>query len=171
MADSRSTTQWGSTLLTCHTLFNLETHLADRLMNEALSIYGSRPFGCLLSIGTGLQPNTAVPTGNLITNVIALKDALVNALTSCERAHIQVQPCLEVLPEPGLDKYCRFNVGTRIADTKPGIENYDKIIELDDYKKMGEFVTITEKYLTEKAIVDRIARCAMRLAKDGEKAA
>lgn len=132
-------------------------------MIESRLCFGyARPIECLLTIGTGVSPNVDFGSEGVLGTAKVLP-AAVNIVTNSESAHFQAS---QLAPE---GTYYRFNAGERIKEvikTKEGnltIENWaDKIISLDDWKKMPDFVRFTEEYLgLEKP---RIQECAQKLA-------
>jgi patatin-like phospholipase/acyl hydrolase len=133
------------------------------LLIEASSLYPKNSYACLVSIGTGLQSNIEMPEGGAIHAVEFLK-ALSAIATSCETANLQAGPLFtNVYSEPGADKYCRLNMGIRVADSKPGIMNYENQIDLADYKKMNDLANSTDLWLKQKDVQDQVAKCVGRL--------
>jgi hypothetical protein len=156
------------------------------LMGEARLHFGfARPFGCLVTIGTGMEPNVELPPeGTNIFNSITSSAGIVKSMwelnTKGEHANQMARP----LCEPGT--YYRFNVGEKIPEKRwvekvdPSLfkrwfsgaqpvevqrftpENWAKItIDLADYKRMGDFVRITHRYL--EAEDARVVECASKL--------
>jgi len=159
-----------------------------RLMGEARLYYGfARPFGCLVTIGTGMEPNVALfPQGpELASNVVGtavLLARMAELTTSAERANQMAEPLNAV------GTYYRFNVGKKIQEKRwvekvePDLfskwfkgekpeeiehftpENWAKVtIELDDYQHVPDFVRLTEAYLKTEAVATEVTVCAGKL--------
>jgi len=157
-----------------------------RLMGEARLHFGfARPFGCLVTVGTGMEPNISLPAEgtnvfNNITGTAEIVKAMYQLATTGEHANQQAQP----LCEKGT--YFRFNLGEKIAEKRwvekvdPPFykswfglgetkyvdhftpENWAKVtIDLADYKKMGDLVRLTEKYIQSEDA--RIGVCAGKI--------
>ena len=157
-------------------------------MGEARLYYGfARPFGCLVTIGTGMEPNVALaPQGTeLASNAVGtavLLARMAELTTSAERANQMAKPLNE------MGTYYRFNVGKKIAEKRwvekvePGLfakwfegekpeeiehftpENWAKVtIDLDDHQHMPDFVRLTEKYLETDAVATDVTECARKL--------
>jgi predicted acetyltransferase len=143
-----------------------------RLMGEARLLYGfARPFGTLITIGTGMAPNLALPVQS---DSWWAKNPLVNAFktvqvgyeimqlaTSCEPAHLAAADLVDA------DAYQRFNIGERWVEKIYNIngrtfeaENWkDLDVSLNDYKKMSDIVSLTEEYLIkEKERIDKVTK-------------
>ncbi|KDQ16906.1 hypothetical protein BOTBODRAFT_219380 [Botryobasidium botryosum FD-172 SS1] len=135
------------------------------LLAEVSSVYGPlRPIGCLLSIGTGIAPNVSLgdPTDGPIRGILHIGQAVAALATNCERTRDTFESAsLPYLPKQGEEKYWRFNVAISTKDTKPGIPNYESIIELDDYKNMDAFVEKTKEYLKGQTLA--VEQCAAKL--------
>jgi len=144
------------------------------MIGEARVYYGfARPIGCIVTIGTGMNPNIALPKestntfGNLFASAGVAK-SMFNLVTLSEHA----AQIAAKISEPGT--YFRFNVGSKIAERRwvervvpslydkwvkgakeHDVEHYEpedwlKItIELDDWAGMKTFVELTLKYLNE----------------------
>ncbi|KAF9553084.1 phospholipase [Agrocybe pediades] len=146
------------------------------LMGEARLHYGfARPFGCLVTIGTGMTPNVEI--GGLLSTVKGMWELSMKT----EHANKMAEP----LCEKGT--YYRFNVGEKIAEKRwvetvePGYiarlfgaktqyidhftpENWvDISIDLADYKHMGDFVRLTKKYIATDEEQKRVSECAQKL--------
>jgi len=157
-----------------------------RLMGEARLHFGfARPFGCLVTVGTGMEPNVSLPPEgtnvfNNITGTVEIVKALYELATKGEQANQMAQP----LCEEGT--YYRFNLGEKIKEKRwvervdPTAfqrwfgdgetkyvehftpENWAKVtIDLADYKKMGEFVKLTEKYIQSEDV--KVGVCAGKI--------
>jgi len=142
------------------------------LMGEARLHFGfARPLGCLVTIGTGMAPNVALPKeGTNILNsagsALVTVERMWELTTKGEHANLMAQP----LCEKGT--YYRFNVGQKIpekrwvetvnpslfkkwfgGETPQQIEHFtaenwaDIMIDLADYKRMDEFSNLTLKYM------------------------
>ncbi|KAF9046654.1 acyl transferase/acyl hydrolase/lysophospholipase [Panaeolus papilionaceus] len=156
------------------------------LMGEARLHFGfARPFGCLVTIGTGMAPNVELPPEgtnvfNSVTSSVGIVKSMWELTTKAEHANQMAKP----LCEPGT--YYRFNVGEKIAEKRwvekvdPPLfqrwfsgaqpievqrvtaENWANItIDLADYKHMGDFVRITLRYLETED--KRVKECASKL--------
>ncbi|KDR80872.1 hypothetical protein GALMADRAFT_135962 [Galerina marginata CBS 339.88] len=155
------------------------------LMGEARLHFGfARPFGCLVTIGTGMGPNISLPAEgtNVFNNVVGTAGLLVSMwelATKGEHANQMAEP----LCEKGT--YYRFNVGEKLAekrwvekvdppfyekwfgaDTKDvehfTPENWANVtIDLADYAHMPDLVRLTQKY-TESDDA-RVTQCGERL--------
>jgi hypothetical protein len=133
------------------------------LLIEASSLYPKSSYACLVTIGTGLQANVAMPEGGAI-HALEFLNALEAIATGCESANLQAGPLFtNTFNEPGADKYWRFNMGTRVADTKAGIMNFENQIDLADYMKMNDLGNSTDLWLKQKDVQDQIAKCVGRL--------
>ena len=159
-----------------------------RLMGEAHLYYGfARPFGCLVTIGTGMEPNVGLaPQGTALTsNVVGTAELLwrmANLTTSAEAANLMAKPLNEV------GKYYRFNVGKEVQEKRwvekvePDLfakwfkgekpeeiehftpENWANVtIALDDSQHMPDFVRLTEEYLTTEEVAKDVTACAEKL--------
>jgi hypothetical protein len=157
-----------------------------RLAAEALHTFGrARTIGCLLSIGTGMVPNLNLgkePTGPI--TALTGTSQLVNTLTNMARNAEQTHNVAKLLAAP--DTYFRMNVGVKIADAqwlqinnpifykkwfgaksngavRHATQNWDNlVVALDDYKSMGDFVALTQKYLEGET--EAISQCALKVA-------
>ena len=155
-------------------------------MSEAHLYFGfARPFGCLVTLGNGMEPNVSLPPEgtnviNRITGTIGLIEPMWELATLTEQANQMAEP----LNEKGT--YFRFNIGEEIPE-KRWVEKVDppffqrwfggqetKTVEhvtsknwakitigLADYKKMGDFVKLTKKYTESEDT--RIAVCAGKI--------
>ena len=144
----------------------VNSSFSPRLMIESRLCFGyARSVQCLLTIGTGVAPNVDLgPSGPIGTAKVV--PAVIDIVTNSERAHFQAS---QLAPE---GTYYRFNAGERITEeikTKEGnltIDNWaDKIISLDDWKKMPEFVKFTQEYIAKEE--PRVQECAQKLAMKG----
>ncbi|KAG6906706.1 hypothetical protein DXG01_012530 [Tephrocybe rancida] len=115
----------------------------------------------LLSIGTGMQPNiairglpvNAVGTGLYIKSIL---DASREIMTDTQRTHNLLQAMLYGNEDK---KYFRFNVGSKVGD------NWEPMIELDDYQGMPKLVNLTKTYLDGQA--SRVQALFDAIAKGG----
>ncbi|KAJ2921098.1 hypothetical protein H1R20_g15995, partial [Candolleomyces eurysporus] len=156
------------------------------LLGEARVYYGfARPIGCLVTIGTGMNPNVVLPDtssnalGNLGSTAVLLK-RMWELVTLTEHAHQMAQS----ISEPG--SYFRFNIGKKLAEKRwietvaPSVfdrwfhgakdqqverytpENWAQVtIALDDYKGMADFVTLTLEFM--KTEVEKTKNAAGKL--------
>ena len=121
-------------------------------MAEAHHIWPSRPIGCLLSLGTGLEGAIQLSEGNgelsqgfsrsLLEKLspqtpfqVEVAEYCVASLISCESIHRKVS---EKFPERIVPNrnYFRFNVPQGMS--KIGIE---------DWKNVGDIISLTEVYM------------------------
>jgi len=136
---------------------------------EAHSIWPSRPIGCLLSLGTGLEQaiqlidgNDELPEGVLrgllqklapqASFQLEVAKYCVASLTSCEKIHRDVSEKYPDRVVPNAN-YFRFNV-------PQGMSN----IGLEEWRKIGDIVSLTEDYMDHGEILDRkktVARVLM----------
>ncbi|KAF8071588.1 acyl transferase/acyl hydrolase/lysophospholipase [Lyophyllum atratum] len=128
------------------------------LMCEFGQVFGlARRIKCLLSIGTGMAPISAMkkqPTN--LTQVPfywkRLSEVSVEIATECEDTHRYVQG----LHDWHEDAYFRFNAGQKQGD------NWASLIELDDWEGMPQFVAVTQTWLGGET--KEIEQCALKLA-------
>jgi len=119
---------------------------------EAHKIWSTRPIGCLLSIGTGLEKSIQLsyaedgssegyrkfllqklaPSASFQLEVARY---CVASLTSCEKIHRDVSEQFRDRVIPHVN-YFRFNVPQGLSDTG-----------LDEYKKVGDIIALTENYM------------------------
>lgn len=138
-------------------------------MTEARILYGcARPFGCLVSIGTGMSPNIALPDSdsnpiNNAADAIDVAKAVISLATASQQAHLLAQQQFtEFFPHVSpieVGAYYRFNAGKKIPNT----DNWEKEITLDDYKAMPGLEAMTNDYLKDAATVTMVGQCAARL--------
>ncbi|EAU86152.2 phospholipase [Coprinopsis cinerea okayama7 len=156
------------------------------LMGEARLYFGfARPIGCLVTIGTGMNPNVVLPdvsnnpVGNIITTAGTIK-SMWELVTTSEHANIMARNLLDS------NLYFRFNVGKKLVDQtwikqvsptfwerifgkeeeaqKYTEENWASLdIALDDYKQMAALVKLTLEFMTIPAENDRAKRAADKL--------
>jgi len=136
---------------------------------EAHSIWPSRPIGCLLSLGTGLEQaiqlvdgSDELPEGVLrglpqklapqASFQLEVAKYCVASLTSCEKIHRDVSEKYPDRVVPNGNYFC-FNV-------PQGMSN----IGLEEWRKIGDIVSLTEDYMDHGEILDRkktVARILM----------
>ncbi|PPR04505.1 hypothetical protein CVT24_013111 [Panaeolus cyanescens] len=160
---------------------------STRLMGEARLHFGfARPFGCLVTIGAGMEPNVELPPeGTNVFNSVTSAAGVVKGMWELNTKGEHANQKAKNLCEPGV--YYRFNVGEKIAQKRwvekvePSLfqrwfggaqaaievqrvsaENWAKItIDLADYEHMDDFARITLRYLeTEEK---RVEECAKKL--------
>ncbi|KAK4466788.1 acyl transferase/acyl hydrolase/lysophospholipase [Cladorrhinum samala] len=108
--------------------YNCPIHL---VMNEARRIWGNRPFGCILSLGTGVQPDA--PVGKNLKDVaMTCKDMATNAQRIANAFYLGLVGEDSEL----LEVYFRLNVDQGLAS-----------IRLDEYEKLSEVGARTTAYL------------------------
>jgi Patatin-like phospholipase len=127
---------------------------------EAGSIWPNRPIGCLLSLGTGLEEAIQLGDGNdqlsqgfsrsllqklapQVSFQLQVAKYCVASLTGCEKTHRDVS---EKWPErvfPNVN-YFRFNVPQGMSQ-----------IGLEEWKKIGDIVALTEDYMEHGENLDR----------------
>ena len=129
-------------------------------MAEAHHIWPDRPIGCLLSLGTGLEGAIQLSEGNgelsqgvsrsLLEKLapqtsfqLEIAEYCVASLTSCEKIHREVS---EKYPERIVPNrnYFRFNVPQGMSK-----------IRLEDWKKVGDIISLTEDYMDHGEILER----------------
>lgn len=115
-------------------------------------------FGCILSIGTGIGPNTVLGNPG-ITTIRSFVTGLLAISTSCENTHKEVERLSGGLQLPGADKYFRFNPGTWL----PAKHNWAPLISIDDWKHMAAFGQLATTYMLEPKQSARVAICASLL--------
>ena len=127
---------------------------------EAHHIWPGRPIGCLLSLGTGLEKANQLSDGNdelseefwrsLLKKLapqasfqLEVAKYCVASLTSCEKIHRDVS---EKYPDRIIPNgnYFRFNVPQGMSK-----------IGLEEWKKIGDIVALTEDYVDHGEILDR----------------
>jgi len=157
-------------------------------MGEARLHFGfARPVGCLVTIGTGMTPNVALPAQgtnpiSAATSTIMTLEKMWELATKTEHANKLAQPLCEA------GTYYRFNVGEKIPEKRwvekvePSlfgqwfggetpqeiehftVENWKKItIDLADYKHMEEFAQLTQRYMQTQEEIKRSGECATKL--------
>ncbi|KAJ3516977.1 hypothetical protein NLJ89_g797 [Agrocybe chaxingu] len=158
------------------------------LMGEARLHFGfARPFDCLVTIGTGMEPNVSLPPEgtnilNNITGTAGILKSMWELTTKTEHANQMAQP----LCEKGT--YYRFNVGEKIAEKrwverveptywqrwfggetakdaeKFTPENWAKVtIDMADYARMDDFVRLTQRYVETDDVKEKVTVCAAKL--------
>ncbi|TFK24383.1 phospholipase [Coprinopsis marcescibilis] len=156
------------------------------LLESRLQFGFARPLGCLVTIGTGMNPNIALPeTGsNVLTNAasaVGTVFALVNLITSSEHANQIAQGFVDS------EQYFRFNLGKKILERRwvekvsPGFfgsifgekdkyvehytpENWLKIAKaLDDYGQMDDLVRMTKVYMDTEPEKGQATKVASKL--------
>lgn len=185
---------WASTILCCCESSYIpfvvypsltSTGVPGSLLGEARVYYGfARPISCLVTIGTGMNPNVVLPntSSNALGNVggtLLTLERMWELVTLSEHAHQMAQ----AISEPGT--YYRFNVRKKLAEKRwiesvaPTVfqrwfgsggkveekytpENWAKVtIALDDYEGMEDFVKLTIEFM--KAEVEKVSKAAGRL--------
>ncbi|KAG5650298.1 hypothetical protein H0H81_012692, partial [Sphagnurus paluster] len=117
----------------------------------------ARPINCFLSIGTGMQPFTKIAYteahGTLESALYMMSLAMAAAAlaTNTEDGHIFAQRIFN--KREGV--YFRFNIGVRKGD------DWEKLIDLDQWEYMPELVRITKQYLLGEA--KRVEECASKI--------
>ncbi|KAF8158515.1 acyl transferase/acyl hydrolase/lysophospholipase [Crassisporium funariophilum] len=141
------------------------------LMGEARLHFGfARPIGCLVTVGTGMEPNVSLPPEgtnvfNSVTSTAGILASMWALATKAEHANQMAAP----LCEKGT--YYRFNLGEKIAEkrwvervdpplwqrwfgTEPHDvehftpENWAQVtIDMADYEHMADFVRLTQRYI------------------------
>ncbi|KAF8071587.1 acyl transferase/acyl hydrolase/lysophospholipase [Lyophyllum atratum] len=128
------------------------------IMGEVNAIFGiARHIECLLTIGTGMQPNNAIDRQPITPlsvpgYVKSVAEAAIRVATDCENTH-QLAQTLFIGRD---DTYFRFNAGVRV-----GTNNWGPMIALDDWKGMDKLVAVTKTYLGGQT--KRIEQCAGKL--------
>ena len=127
---------------------------------ESHSIWPGRAIGCLLRLGTGLEDAIQLSDGNDELSEGFLRSLLqklapqesfqlevakycVASLTSCEKIHRDVSEKYPDRIRPN-DNYFRFNVPQGMSK-----------IGLDEWKKLGDIVALTEEYMDHGEILER----------------
>ena len=120
--------------------YNCPIHL---VMNEARRIWGNRPFGCILSLGTGVQPDAAV--GKTLQEVAkTCKDMATNAEKIANAFYLG----LESQDSELLQVYSRLNVDQGLAS-----------VRLDEHEKLSVVGARTTAYLSlHQKELERIGR-------------
>ncbi|KAG6809350.1 hypothetical protein H0H93_015874, partial [Arthromyces matolae] len=134
------------------------------LMGEVNAIFGlndagfgiARPIGCLLSIGTGRQPNISIspqPDNPAEAAIYAasIAAASVRLATDSETTNNLMMDLFAGKD----DVYYRFNAGI------PAGNDWAPLILIDDYRGMPKLVAVTQTYLVGQA--NRVAQCAQTL--------
>ena len=127
-------------------------------MAEARLHFGfTRPVGCLVTIGTGMSPNVALPAQgtnpvSAATSTAITLQKMSELATKTENANQMAQPLCET------GTYYRFNVGERSGDNWKDIT-----IDLADYKHMEEFAQLTQRYMQTQEEIKRSGECATKL--------
>lgn len=133
---------------------------------EAHSIWPDRKVRCLVSLGTGLERalqlddmKQSMPI--LVSEVVkrtdqgmlfnvAVADYCVECLTSCERTHRRISDSLELLGLAGA--YFRLNVPQGMSE-----------IGLEEWKKLGDMIALTNDYMNSGDITRMKQRIASLL--------
>ncbi|KAG5643272.1 hypothetical protein DXG03_001239 [Asterophora parasitica] len=139
------------------------------LMGEVNAVFGTnnsgfgiaRHIGCFLTVGTGMQPNTAMekqPTGvfKVAPYAKSIAEATIKVATDCETTHNLAQNLFY-----GKENvYFRFNAGVRQGN------DWAPMINLDDYENMPSLVALTQTYLAVDEQVKRLGQCASTLGRN-----
>ena len=110
-------------------------------------LWPTRPIGCLVSVGTGLEGAIQLEADQkgLVENILkvgapklsfrkAVAEYCVHSLTSCERVHRKV---MDELGSRGLvGRYFRFNVDQGMSQ-----------IGLEEWKQIQSMITFTRSYM------------------------
>jgi hypothetical protein len=137
---------------------------------EAHSIWPSRPIGCLLSLGTGLEAANQLSDGNdelsegwtrsLLQKLapqasfqLEVAKYCVASLTSCEKVHRDVSEKYPDRVVPGRN-YFRLNVPQGMSS-----------IGLEEWRKIGDIIALTEEYMDHGEILERKKTIAKVLLK------
>ncbi|KAG6889009.1 hypothetical protein C0995_004477 [Termitomyces sp. Mi166 len=132
------------------------------LMGEVNAVFGiARHIGCLVSIGTGMQPNITIETQpsdpiEAVDYAKSIIEASIKIMTDCEAT----DNLMKGLFYGKEDVYYRFNAGEKVGN------DWAPIIKLDDYQGIPELVNLTKTYLGGQA--NRIAKCAKALTFQGK---
>lgn len=113
-----------------------------------------------------------------VTGAKSFLQGLLAITTSCEKGHQTLEAFAPYLPKSEREKYHRFNFGVWLGEggvikfTEPGffskrkqlppVNDWDKIIEMDEWSKMKNYVNETSKWLKEHK-QDQVNRCAESL--------
>jgi len=143
------------------------------LIADVPAVFGKdRTIGCLLSLGTGVPPDLKLGTG------LSSVPQFINIASNSERAHYQVSSFASILPQPGDDKYWRFNLSKQlsnkdwvitIASGKGGATKekrlvYEEImVKMDDWQSIGLIQQLTDKWLDLESVDKDLANCARKL--------
>ncbi|KAF8068910.1 acyl transferase/acyl hydrolase/lysophospholipase [Lyophyllum atratum] len=131
------------------------------LQTEAKVIFGSsRPIGCLISIGTGMQSTTAKPEApaesgfnKFLSATMDVFKTAISVMTETEETHKKIQESFRKAGNE--DLYFRFNAGVKERG------DWVPMIALDDYKGMDKLVELTKTYLVGQT--EAIERCASKV--------
>jgi hypothetical protein len=124
-----------------------------RVITEIAKVFGPRPIGCLLSLGTGVPLNVKYGEGALPTAAAGL----ISLLTNTENAHATSRDTASLLPIPGpwQGKYMRLNLSKALSDDaqvnlpKKFVEQRKKIWKIPNPFAGTELVEVKEKDFTE----------------------
>jgi hypothetical protein len=141
---------------------------AAEAVAEAHAIWPRRPIGCLVSLGTGLED--AIQLGGSSTEIsqglmqsilrgvapgtsyqVQVAKYCVASLTSCEKVHRDLSEKYPDKVVPG-GNYFRLNVPQGMYR-----------IGLDEHKKLGEIISLTEDYLQDGELVMKMTKVARLL--------
>lgn len=120
---------------------------AKFVLTEATDVFGSdRPFGCLVSIGSGLSPVIHLPRPKgwrkfVPFNAAGLVKNLAAIVTNCEKTHAELAKRFEKFP----NSYFRFNLPEGAAD-----------VRLDEFEKMDKLAKATAEYLHDAEVSRRV---------------
>jgi hypothetical protein len=144
---------------------------------ETLAVFGpARSTNCFLSVGTGIPANVDLPQPGKITKIVSTVEAFASVATNSEIVHILFRTLIDAFaPHPGVKKYWRMNIGTKIPDWdekennwifKNKVihhnDNYAEIGELDQISALPALKKVTEAYIDQnKGMIDE---CAHALA-------
>ncbi|KAI0076887.1 FabD/lysophospholipase-like protein [Panus rudis PR-1116 ss-1] len=134
------------------------------IYTEARTVFGwNRPVDCLLSLGTGVPPKMNLGKGGVF-DMKQLVNGIISTLTCSETAH-ELFVHGRNLPVDSV--YFRFNAGkmyrTGEGDSRDSFD-WEKLLELDDWSRMNDFVKLTEQYLADQR--DRLGTCASVLVQN-----
>ncbi|GLB44861.1 putative patatin-like phospholipase [Lyophyllum shimeji] len=128
------------------------------LLGEVNAVFGiARHIDCLLTIGTGMQPNIAIDAQpadpfDVPGYAASVAKAAINVATDCENTHQLAQALFT-----GRDGvYFWFNAGVRQGN------DWAPMISLDDWRGMPKLVALTQTYLAVQTT--RLDQCASALA-------
>jgi len=113
------------------------------VLDEANVVFKSRPFGCLISIGTGQPKVINIQKPGLFQQILPLD--VINALqaiaTDCETTHQEMLRRFANLP----NTYFRFNVEQGLQEVK-----------LSEWEKLGHVEAHTVQYMKGQEVEKRI---------------
>ncbi|KAG5654010.1 hypothetical protein H0H81_008319 [Sphagnurus paluster] len=117
----------------------------------------ARPINCFLSIGTGMQPRIEIKhtkpkiPGESTLYFASLAEAALALAVNTEDGHTFAEKMFS--KREGV--YFRFNVGVKKG------EDWEKLIDMDDWAGMPKLVEITKQYLLGEA--KRVEECASKI--------